>query len=77
MLQTTVIPNRSVSPITTLRDASGRAWAGLRTTLVAGFRAWIARRDERQLMEMPDYLLKDIGIGRSEIPGVVRQGRTR
>lgn len=75
MLQTTVIPNRSVSPITTLRDASGRALAGLRTTLAAGVRALIARRDERHLMEMPDYLLKDIGIGRSEIPSAVRQGR--
>jgi uncharacterized protein YjiS (DUF1127 family) len=76
MLQITVTPNRSVSPITTLRDASGRAWAGLRTALTAGVRAWIARRDERYLMEMPDYLLKDVGIGRSEIPGAVRQGRT-
>jgi uncharacterized protein YjiS (DUF1127 family) len=76
MLQTTVIPNRSVLAITTLRAASGRAWAGLRTTLAAGARAWIARRDQRQLMEMPDYLLKDLGIGRSEIPSAVRQGRT-
>jgi uncharacterized protein YjiS (DUF1127 family) len=76
MLHTTVIHNRSVSPITTLRDASGRAWAGLRTTLAAGVRAWIARCDERHLMEMPDYLLKDIGIGRGEIPSAVKQGRT-
>lgn len=75
MLQTTVIPNQPVSPITTLRDTSGRAWAGLRMTLAAGVRTWIARRDERHLMEMPDYLLKDIGIGRSEIPSAVRQGR--
>ena len=75
MLQTTVIRNRSVSPITTLRDASGRAWAGLQTTLAAGVRAWIARRDERQLKETPDYLLKDIGIGRSQISSAVRQGR--
>ena len=76
MLQATVILNRSVSPTTTLRDASGRAWARLRTTLAAGVRTWIARRDERHLMEMPDYLLKDIGIGRSEISSAVRQGRT-
>jgi uncharacterized protein YjiS (DUF1127 family) len=75
MLQITVTPNRSVSPITTLRDTSGRAWAGLRTTFAAGIRAWIARRDERQLMEMPDHLLKDIGIGRSQIPSAVRLGR--
>ncbi|HKP23267.1 MAG TPA: DUF1127 domain-containing protein [Dongiaceae bacterium] len=75
MLQTTVIPNRSVSSTTTLRDPSGRAWVRLRTLLAAGVQAWIARRDERQLMEMPDHLLKDIGIGRSEIPSAVRQGR--
>jgi len=76
MLQITVTPDRSVSPTTTLRDASGRAWAGLRTLLVAGVQAWIARRDERQLLEMPGYLLKDIGIGRSQISGAVRHGRT-
>lgn len=75
MLQTTVIPNRSVSLTTTLRDAPGRAWARLRTLLAGGVQAWIARRDERQLMEMPDYLLKDVGIGRSEISSAVRQGR--
>ena len=75
MLQTTVIPNSSVSPNNTLRDTSGRVWPKLRTALAAGVQAWIARRDERLLMEMPDYLLKDIGIGRSEIPGAVRQGR--
>jgi uncharacterized protein YjiS (DUF1127 family) len=27
-------------------------------------------------MRMPDYLLKDIGIGRAEIRRAVRQGRT-
>jgi len=75
MLQTTVIPNRAVSSTATFRDASGRAWVRLRRTLAAGVQAWIARRDERQLMEMPDYLLKDIGIGRSEISSAVRQGR--
>jgi uncharacterized protein YjiS (DUF1127 family) len=76
MLQITVTPNRSASPTTTLRDASGRIWAGLRTALAAGVQAWVARRDERQLLEMPDYLLKDIGIGRSQISGAVRHGRT-
>jgi uncharacterized protein YjiS (DUF1127 family) len=75
MLQTTVIPNRSVSSTITLRDASGRAWTRLRTLLALGVQAWIARRDERQLMEMPDYLLRDIGVGRSEISSAVRQGR--
>jgi uncharacterized protein YjiS (DUF1127 family) len=75
MLQTIVIPNRSASFTTTLRDASGGARARLLTLLAVGVQAWIVRRDARQLMEMPDYLLKDIGIGRSEISNAVRQGR--
>jgi len=28
----------------------------------------------RELREMPDYLLSDIGLSRSEIPFVVREG---
>ena len=76
MLQAAVIANRSGSLLTTLRDVSGRLWARLRTALAAGIQAWSARREERHLMEMPDYLLKDIGLGRSDIPFAVRQGRT-
>ncbi len=75
MLRTTVIPDRAASPATTLCDAPGRVWAGLRATIAARARTWIARRDARLLMEMPDYLLKDIGIGRSQISSAVRQGR--
>jgi uncharacterized protein YjiS (DUF1127 family) len=33
------------------------------------------RRARRHLAELPDYLLKDIGIGRSEIEPAVRDGR--
>lgn len=44
--------------------------------LVAATKAWIARRDERILMQMPNYLLKDIGIGRADIGRAVRQGRS-
>ena len=76
MLQADVIANRSGSPITALRDLSGRVWALLRPALVAGAQAWAARRDERILMEMPDHLLKDIGLGHSDIRRAVRQGRT-
>jgi uncharacterized protein YjiS (DUF1127 family) len=75
MLQAAVIAHRSGSPIARLRDVPGRVWARLRTALAAGAQAWSARRAERILLEMPDHLLKDIGIGRSNIPRAVRQGR--
>jgi uncharacterized protein YjiS (DUF1127 family) len=39
-------------------------------------RAWRRRRDRRHIYEMPDYLLKDIGISRSEIDSVVMFGET-
>jgi len=76
MLRADVITDRSGSPVSPLRDMFGRLWARLRTALVAGAQAWIARRAERHLMELPDYLLKDIGIARSEIRHAVRQGRS-
>lgn len=34
-----------------------------------------ARRDEKHLRSLPDRMLKDIGIHRSEIATVVRHGR--
>ncbi|TIW20766.1 MAG: DUF1127 domain-containing protein [Mesorhizobium sp.] len=33
------------------------------------------RRDRARLDELPDYLLRDIGIGRSEIRSITRFGR--
>lgn len=33
------------------------------------------RRDEALLLGKPDHILRDIGIGRSEIPSVVRRGK--
>lgn len=35
------------------------------------------RRDERHLAELPDFLLRDIGLGRGEIASVVRGSRIR
>lgn len=35
------------------------------------------RRDERHLAELPDFLLRDIGLGRGEIASVVRGSRMR
>ena len=38
-------------------------------------RARIIGRDTRQLLELPDYRLKDLGITHSDVPRVVRHGR--
>jgi uncharacterized protein YjiS (DUF1127 family) len=35
------------------------------------------RRDEIWLKQQPDYLLKDIGVGRAEIETMLRLGRYR
>lgn len=43
--------------------------------LNAGLQGWIVRRDTRRLMEMPDHLLDDIGLGRADIVRAVRSGR--
>ncbi|MDQ7249108.1 hypothetical protein [Dongia sedimenti] len=52
------------------------------TSLLARlFAAWRRRRqmrrDETWLQRQPDYLLRDIGIGRSEIEMTIRGGRYR
>jgi uncharacterized protein YjiS (DUF1127 family) len=33
--------------------------------------------DYRKLSEMPDHILKDMGIGRSELPYLTRYGQRR
>jgi len=51
---------------------------GLLGRLVA---RWLSRqrlrRDQSWLQRQPDYMLRDIGIGRSEIESIIRKGRYR
>jgi uncharacterized protein YjiS (DUF1127 family) len=35
------------------------------------------RRDRAWLQSQPDYMLRDIGIGRGEIEAIIRRGRHR
>jgi len=49
----------------------------LRTMLAAVGRGWRARQSRRHLEAMPDFMLKDIGISRSDIDRVTTHGQTR
>jgi uncharacterized protein YjiS (DUF1127 family) len=62
------------------RKAHGNSVARLRASGVSGFLKSMSerrrqRRAIRELEAMDDYMLKDIGIGRSEIMRAVRYGR--
>jgi uncharacterized protein YjiS (DUF1127 family) len=74
MPYTDVVANRFGSPAAALCYVFNRFRARVWLALATGAKAWTVRRAERILMEMPDYLLKDIGIGRGEIRRAVRQG---
>lgn len=76
MLYADAIDDRSALPTSARRDVAGRISARLRSLVVAAAQARVARRAERHLIELPDHLLKDIGISRSGIRRAVRQGRT-
>jgi uncharacterized protein YjiS (DUF1127 family) len=75
MQHTDVIANRLGHSGPTRRHVFGALHALLRSACAAAARARIARRDRRHLQEMPDYMLKDIGIARADIDRVIRQGR--
>jgi uncharacterized protein YjiS (DUF1127 family) len=47
----------------------------IRGVLKAGVELWIARRDERILMQAPAHQLRDLGIERRDIRSAVRTGR--
>ncbi len=49
------------------------AWTRLVLTAVA--KQWIARRDERILMQAPAHELQDIGLHRADVRRAVRTGR--
>jgi uncharacterized protein YjiS (DUF1127 family) len=75
MPHTDVIAPRSGFSAAAIGETFAIFGARLRLALVGAAKAWNARRAERALMEMPDHLLKDIGIGRAGIRQAVRQGR--
>jgi hypothetical protein len=60
-----------------IRDSSGALMGAAGLTFYAALKAHRIRRAEQMLAEMSPHMLKDIGIGRSEIRHVVRYGRDR
>ncbi|HVY99220.1 MAG TPA: hypothetical protein VHA35_06960 [Dongiaceae bacterium] len=57
------------TPLAPVVDAIAACWTAL-------VRQRAVRRDEHFLLSQPDYILRDIGIGRGEIEAAVR-GRRR
>ncbi len=71
----TTIVERGAEPYIDISGGKGRALFSLTQAW-----AWMKRRrqiavDRRHLQEMPDELLRDIGVGRSEIASVTEFGR--
>jgi uncharacterized protein YjiS (DUF1127 family) len=72
----------SVVPIVKVFDTSPRHPIPFAKVfgLIDGFATWVVaeirvRRDMRRLAGFSDYMLRDIGIARSDIEGAVRRGR--
>ncbi|MER8991817.1 DUF1127 domain-containing protein [Mesorhizobium sp. M0074] len=59
-----------VNPSLCLTTTRGLRWAG-GTMLAAVWRFIRIQRDRRQLYELPDYILRDIGITRFEINWII------
>jgi uncharacterized protein YjiS (DUF1127 family) len=55
-----------------LRIATARIGAGARRLLATAVERWIARRDERILLQKSEQELKDIGLGRADVRRAVR-----
>lgn len=49
-----------------------KAYEGLRRSAAAAWHWYKSRQTERELLALDDWMLKDIGISRSDIPAVSR-----
>lgn len=66
---TSAIPHEPVHPVLDLlRSGAACIWRSIR-------RRWTQAQDRQHLMQLPDSILHDIGLGRSEIDVAVRWGR--
>lgn len=69
-----------ISPSCLQAATAPRSFAAASFAGIQKVGGWVAReirvrRDMRRLAEFDEHMLRDIGIGRSEIEGAVRYGR--
>ena len=76
MNQNTTSPAFDRRPVAVRRRPLGAVADAIIACWRAMMRHRAARRDEHFLLSQPDYILRDIGIGRGEIEAAVR-GRRR
>lgn len=73
-MSTVVVSTRPAAPAE-VRHLAAPLKAWLVAVVDAAFRFHARRRDESALCAMADYQLRDLGITRSDVPRVVREGR--
>ncbi|CDX42826.1 hypothetical protein MPLA_630002 [Mesorhizobium sp. ORS 3359] len=70
-----ILGQELITDRTVLRRLFAAAVETCRSGIVLVARIARIRRDRARLDELPDYLLHDIGVGRSEIRWITRYGR--
>ncbi|TIP37404.1 MAG: DUF1127 domain-containing protein [Mesorhizobium sp.] len=70
-----ILGQELIADRTVLRRLFAAAFETCRSGIVLVARMVRIRRDRARLDELPDYLLHDIGVGRSEIRWITRYGR--
>lgn len=73
-MSTVAVSTRTTAPAGS-RPLAASLTAWLAAAVDAAARIHVRRRDERHLLEMTDGQLADLGIARSDVPRVVRDGR--
>ena len=74
-MSTVVVSTRPAVAPAGVRHLTAPVLAWLSAAVDTAFRSYAKRRDERILLAMTDAQLHDVGITRSDVPRVVREGR--
>jgi uncharacterized protein YjiS (DUF1127 family) len=74
-MATVIVSARSAAAPIGMRQLASSLRSRLHAAVDAAFRFRARRRDERILLAMTDSQLQDVGITRSDISRVVREGR--
>jgi uncharacterized protein YjiS (DUF1127 family) len=74
-VSTVVVSARPAVAPNGVRHLAAPIMAWLSAAVDAAFRFYVQRRDARRLRDMADSQLSDLGIVRSDIARVVREGR--